>query len=566
MLLKLTVKNVALIEHAEIEFSEGLNVLSGETGAGKSVILDSVNFVLGAKADRAMIRYGETECMVKAEFSVPESSKAVTALREMDIDTDGEIIISRKFSENGKNAIKINGNTVTVSMLRQVTDSLVDVHGQSEHFFLLKESNQLKTLDAVAGKELLPMKEELASLLKERRRIEEQIALLGGDEKERGRRLDILSFQIDEIQAVDLKEGEEEELLAKRNKIINLEKIISAVQGAVAALNEERGVLDGLRIASRSLSAISRLDDSYSAVCDRLENLAIDAEDVAETLNDLGDELYFDENEAAETESRLDAIRALKRKYGANKQEIDEYYEQICKEYELLSDCEGQYALLTDQKTKTEKKIYEICKQITKLRKKQGKAFCQRVTEELKTLNIASAQFDIAFNEYTEEDVSRANASGLEEICFMFSANAGEPMKSLGKIISGGEMSRFMLAVKTQLSDVNQISTYIFDEIDAGISGKTAKVVGEKLARIAKNTQIIAVSHLAQIAVMSDSEFLIEKQEKDGKTLTEVKGLNEEQKKTEIVRLLGGNEKDEYAFKHAEELLKQAKEYKNTIK
>lgn len=566
MLLKLTVKNVALIEHAEIEFSEGLNVLSGETGAGKSVILDSVNFVLGAKADRAMIRYGETECMVKAEFSVPESSKAVTALREMDIDTDGEIIISRKFSENGKNAIKINGNTVTVSMLRQVTDSLVDVHGQSEHFFLLKESNQLKTLDAVAGKELLPMKEELASLLKERRRIEEQIALLGGDEKERGRRLDILSFQIDEIQAVDLKEGEEEELLAKRNKIINLEKIISAVQGAVAALNEERGVLDGLRIASRSLSAISRLDDSYSAVCDRLENLAIDAEDVAETLNDLGDELYFDENEAAETESRLDAIRALKRKYGANKQEIDEYYEQICKEYELLSDCEGQYALLTDQKTKTKKKIYEICKQITKLRKKQGKAFCQRVTEELKTLNIASAQFDIAFNEYTEEDVSRANASGLDEICFMFSANAGEPMKSLGKIISGGEMSRFMLAVKTQLSDVNQISTYIFDEIDAGISGKTAKVVGEKLARIAKNTQIIAVSHLAQIAVMSDSEFLIEKQEKDGKTLTEVKGLNEEQKKTEIVRLLGGNEKDEYAFKHAEELLKQAKEYKNTIK
>ena len=566
MLLKLTVKNVALIEYAEIEFSEGLNVLSGETGAGKSVILDSVNFVLGAKADRAMIRYGETECMVKAEFSVSENSKAVAALREMDIDSDGEIIISRKFSENGKNAIKINGNTVTVSMLRQVTDSLVDVHGQSEHFFLLKESNQLKTLDSVAGKELLPMKEEISSLLKERRRIEEQISMLGGDEKERGRRLDILRFQIDEIQAVDLKEGEEEELLAKRNKIINLEKIISAVQGAVAALSEDRGVLDGLRMASRSLSAISRLDDSYSAVCDRLENLAIDAEDVAETLNDLGDELYFDENEAAETEARLDAIRSLKRKYGANKQEIDEYYGQICQEYELLSDCEGQYTLLTEQKAKTQKKIYEICKQITAIRKTQGSAFCQRVTQELKTLNIASAQFDIQFNEYTEEDVPRANTSGLDDVCFMFSANAGEPMKSLGKIISGGEMSRFMLAVKTQLSDLNQISTYIFDEIDAGISGKTAKVVGEKLAKIAKNTQIIAVSHLAQIAVMSDSEFLIEKQEINGKTLTKVKALSVEEKKAEIVRLLGGNEKDEYAFKHAEELLKQAKEYKNTIK
>lgn len=565
MLSKLTIKNVALIEHADIEFSEGLNVLSGETGAGKSVILDSVNFVLGAKADRAMIRYGESECMVKAEFIVPETSKAIATLRDIDIDTDGEIIISRKFSNSGKNSIKINGNTVTVAMLRQVTDSLVDVHGQSEHFFLLKESNQLKTLDSVVGAELLPVKESLASLLKEKRQIEEQIALLGGDEKERGRRLDILRFQIDEIEAVDLKEGEEEELLAKRNKIMNLEKIITAVQGAVSALTEERGVLDGLRMASRSLSSISRLDDSYASVCDRLENLAVDAEDVAETLNDLGEELYFDENEAVETEARLDAIRALKRKYGANKREIDAYYEQICKEYELLSDCEGQYALLTERKGKTEYKIYSVCKEITKLRKTHGKAFCKRVTDELKTLNIASAQFDIQFNEYTEADVSKANTSGLDDICFMFSANAGEPMKSLGKIISGGEMSRFMLAVKTQLSNVNEISTYIFDEIDAGISGKTAKVVGEKLARIAKNTQIIAVSHLAQIAVMSDSEFLIEKQEIEGKTLTKVKGLNEEEKKAEIVRLLGGNDGDEYAAKHAEELLKQAKEYKNSI-
>ena len=565
MLSKLTIKNVALIEHADIEFSEGLNVLSGETGAGKSVILDSVNFVLGAKADRAMIRYGETECMVKAEFIVPETSKAINTLRDMDIDTDGEIIISRKFSENGKNAIKINGNTVTVSMLRQVTDSLVDVHGQSEHFFLLKESNQLKTLDTVVGEDLLPKKEELAALLKEKRQIEEQIAMLGGDEKERGRRLDVLQFQIDEIKSVDLKEGEEEELLAKRNKIMNLEKIISSLQGASSALSEERGVLDGLRVASRSLSSVSRLDASYSAICERIENLAIEAEDIAETLNDLGEELYFDENEAVETESRLDAIRALKRKYGANKQEIDAYYEKICNEYELLSDCEGQYAILTDRKTKIEGKIYSVCQDVTKLRKTHGKAFCKRVTDELKTLNIASAQFDIQFEEYTEKDVSRANTNGLDDICFLFSANAGEPMKSLGKIISGGEMSRFMLAVKTQLSDVNEISTYIFDEIDAGISGKTAKVVGEKLARIAKHTQIIAVSHLAQIAVMSDSEFLIEKQEEDGKTLTRVKALNDKEKKLEIVRLLGGNDGDEYAEKHAEELLKQAKEYKNSI-
>ncbi len=565
MLSKLTIKNVALIEQAEIEFGEGLNVLSGETGAGKSVILDSVNFVLGAKADRNMIRYGETECMVKAEFILPEDAKAVQELKEMDIDTDGEIIISRKFSETGKNSIKINGNTVTASMLRKITDSLVDVHGQSEHFFLLKESNQLKTLDAVVGEPLLPLKEELSALIKAKKQIEAQINLLGGDEKERGRRLDILAFQIEEINSAGLKEGEEEELLAKRTKIHNLEKILTALRDAFQAFSAEGGVADGLRYAEKSVSAISRLDDEYASLLEKIEGVASETEDVVAVLSDLTESLYFDEGEAEEIESRLDLIRSLKRKYGANIAEIQAYLEKIQSEYELLSDCEGQYAILTAEKEKTEKKLFTVCQKITALRKTQGKAFCRRVTEELKTLNIASAQFEIEFNEYDEKDIHKVTSAGLDEICFMFSANAGEPMKTLGKIISGGEMSRFMLAVKTQLSSINEISTYIFDEIDAGISGKTAKVVGEKLARIAKGTQIIAVSHLAQIAVMSDNEFLIEKIETAGKTLTKVYALDEEGKRGEIVRLLGGTQKDEYALKHAEELLKQAKEYKISI-
>ena len=565
MLSKLAIKNVALIERADIQFGEGLNVLSGETGAGKSVILDSVNFVLGAKADRSMIRYGESECMVKAEFLLPESSKAIATLREMDIDTDGEIIISRKLTDAGKSSIKINGNAVTAAMLRSVTDSLVDVHGQSEHFFLLKESNQLKTLDGVIGAELLPLKSELSELLKDKKDVEARIALLGGDEKERGRRLDILHFQIEEIEAADLKDGEEEELLVKRNKINNLEKIISAIREGIQALSGEGGVLDGLRVTERALSGISRIDAEYERLYEKVESVASDADDIAQTLSDLADELYFDEREAEETEARLDLIHGLKRKYGADISEIQAYLEKITAEYELLSDCEGQYAILTAEKSKLEKRIYTLCKKMTELRKTRGAAFCKRVTDELKTLNIASAQFEIAFKEYEEGDVGRANANGLDEICFMFSANAGEPMKSLGKIISGGEMSRFMLAVKTQLSDVNEISTYIFDEIDAGISGKTAKVVGEKLARIAKNTQIIAVSHLAQIAVMSDDEFLIEKQENEGKTLTKVYALGEREKTKEIVRLLGGTDRDEFALKHAEELLKQAKEYKATV-
>ena len=566
MLSRLTIKNVALIESADITLCEGLNVLSGETGAGKSVILDSVNFVLGAKADRSMIRYGQTECMVKAEFNVAETSKAVAELREMDIDTDGEIIISRKFSETGKNAIKINGNTVTATMLRRVTDSLVDVHGQSEHFFLLKESNQLKTLDDVVGADMLPLKTELSGLLKSRKQIEEQIAMLGGDEKERGRRLDILRFQIDEIQTVDLQDGEEEELLTKRNKMMNLEKIITAIRDALSILDGEDGVSDGLRGAQRALLTIAKLDGEYAELGDKIENVAAETQDISGRLSDLSDELYFDENEAEERENRLDAIRGLKRKYGANKAEIDEYLEKITEEYDLLSDCEGQYARLCAEKERLQKKIYAVCCSMTDLRKTRGAAFCKRVTEELKTLNIASAKFEIEFQPYSQDDVAKANSHGLDEICFLFSANAGEPLKPLGKIISGGEMSRFMLAVKTQLSDVNEISTYIFDEIDAGISGKTAKVVGEKLARIASGTQILAVSHLAQIAVMSDKEFLIEKQEDNGKTRTNVCALDSAQQTQEIVRLLGGETGDEYALKHAEELLKQAKDYKKSLK
>ena len=565
MLSKLTIKNVALIEQADIIFGEGLNVLSGETGAGKSVILDSVNFVLGAKAERSMIRYGETECMVKAEFILPETSMAVQMLREMDIDTDGEIIISRKFSDNGKNGIKINGNTVTATMLRKVTDCLVDVHGQSEHFYLLKESNQLKMLDEVIGTPIAEQKKLLKELLSKRREICEQMDMLGGDEKERGRRLDILQFQIEEIQTANLQEGEEETLLAKRNKIANLEKIIVALRDGFGCLSQDGGALDGLRMAKRSISSISGLDEEYAKACEKIEELAIDAEDIAETLSDLAESLYFDENEAIETEERLDVIRSLKRKYGANKKEIDRYFEEIQKEYELLSDCEGKLAVLTEEKQKVNTKIFAICQEMTSLRQTHGKAFCQRVTEELKTLNSASANCDIAFKEYTREDVEKATGNGLDAICFLFSANAGEPLKPLGKIISGGEMSRFMLAIKTQLSSINEICTYIFDEIDAGISGITAKVVAEKLAKIAKNTQIIAVSHLAQIAAMSDNEFLIEKQESQGKTLTKVYSLDEESKKKEIVRLLGGEQEGEFAVRHAEELIKQASAYKNTI-
>ncbi len=565
MLAKLTIKNVALIEQAEISFDSGLNVLSGETGAGKSVILDSVNFVLGAKADRSMIRYGETECMVKAEFFVDESSKAVQTLHDLDIDSDGEIIISRRFSEMGKNSIKVNGCSVTASMLRQVTDSLVDVHGQSEHFYLLKESNQLKMLDTVVGQPLVKEKQALQNALKEKHAIDEKIALLGGDETERARRLELLAYQIEEIVSVDLKDGEEEELVNRRDKMMHLEKIINGLQEATNVLSGDVGVLDGLNVAVRAITPIVKYDDGYVSLLERLENLQAELEDVSESLSDAGNELYFDENEAAEIEARLDVIRSLKRKYGTNKQAIDEYLQKIQAEHDLLQDCAGQYTALMEQRVKIVKEIYAICKRITKLRKDTAVSFAEQIVEELRTLNMAQPQFTIDFTAYSEQDAEHATQNGLDGVTFLFSANAGEPVKPLGKIISGGEMSRFMLAVKTRLSGLNGIVTYIFDEIDAGISGKTAKVVGEKLAKIAKSTQIIAVSHLAQIACMSDSSFLIEKTENNGKTLTHIEKLDENARLIELVRLLGGDEANDFALKHAQELVNQACEFKNAI-
>ncbi len=565
MLSKLLIKNVALMDQAEIEFSDGLNVLSGETGAGKSVILESLNFVLGAKADKTLIRYGESECMVKAEFLVDENSVALERLKELDIDSDGEIIISRKFQDNGKSSIKINGNTVTASMLRTVTDYLVDVHGQSEHFYLLSEDNQLKTLDNVAKNELNVKKDELIQLLREKHNVLSEIKLIGGSEEERARKLDLLDFQINEIKKADLKDGEEDELQQKKIKISNVEKIANALKEATECLSGENGSLTTLQYAMRSLNSISKLDPKFEELSNRLESLIAEVDDVNEIINDNVDELYFDENEIETIEERLDVIRDMKRKYGPNLTDVYEFLEKAEKEYDLLSDSDAKYIELQEKIEKLNKKIYRVCNDITDIRKKYALIFSESITRELKTLNMPNAVFAVDFNEYSISDIEKVSQNGLDDIKFVFSANAGEPVKPMSKIISGGEMSRFMLALKTCLKDVNGISTYIFDEIDAGISGKTAKVVAEKFAEIAKYRQIIAVSHLAQIAVMSDRELLIEKTEENGKTHSRVKTLSIDEKIDEIIRLLGGNESDEFARRHAEELILQANTYKKSL-
>ena len=558
MLRTLYLKNVALVDEAEIAFSEGLNVLSGETGAGKSVILDSIDFVLGAKADKGMIRSGQSECSVRAEFSCdPELLRPV--LEELDLEESDTLLIVRRLNADGRSSLRVNGCPMTAAMLRKLTSRLVDVHGQSEHFFLLKEANQLRLLDQIAGTR--EAREKVGELLKERRVLQEKLSSLGGDEGERERRADILRFQIEELENAALKECEEEELLALRAKYQNAEKILGGLKTVRDAILSDGGAADAVNTAHRGLLSIVRYGD-YDALSERLENALAELEDIGETAESLAEELDIDEREAERVENRLDEIRSLKKKYGGSVEEALSFLARAREELSLLENSAEECEKLRAQMENNSGLLFAACRKLTELRKAGAEGFTERVVGELRTLNIPSARFEIAFEPYSEEDLPRVNSDGLDRVRFLFSANAGEPPKELGKIISGGEMSRFMLAVKAQLSSLGSIGTYIFDEIDAGIGGKTARVVAEKFCAIARSTQIIAVSHLAQLAACADREFLIEKQEAEGRTFSRIRLLGEEERREELVRLLGGD-RSESALRHADELLESARAYKS---
>ena len=567
MLEKLVIKNIALIDSAEIEFSEGLNVLSGETGSGKSVIIESLNFVLGAKADKSLIRSGEKECLVRAEFNVSGNKNIYNVYRELDLEQEDLLIITRKMSIDGKSSVKVNGNTVTLGMLKQFTVYLVDVHGQSEHFYLLKNANQLELIDKMGGAQTAKLLKECSEEYNNYKNLCRQMDEIGGDESSRAIRLDVLNFQIDEIEKADIKENEESELNEIKQKLFFQEKIITALKTVYESFSDENGVSDLLSVSQKVLGGISSLSTEYSELYDRLESVFSELDDIAETCRSISESLSGEEYDADYIENRLETIKKLKKKYGDSVREINDFCEKAKEEkYKLENISQFSEKLLAEIEN-SKRNLYKSYNSLSDRRRTVAKEFSENILSELSELSINKAQFYVDFSSKPEfEECKFDSPNGFDKIEFMFSANYGEPVKPLSAVISGGEMSRFMLAIKVQTSKFNNISTFIFDEIDAGISGSVARTVAEKFAKISLNTQIIAISHLPQISAMADNNLLISKSEKSDKTFTSVISLDSKSKIKEIIRLIGGSPESESAKKHAEELVESANEYKKYIK
>ena len=569
MLKNLIINNIALIDRLDIDFQTGLSVLSGETGSGKSIIIDSLAFVLGERADKALIKYGEESAEVTALFEVETDCPVLAKLTEYGYGDDAEILLSRKMSVSGKNEIRINGKTATLSMLKDICSELADIFGQGQHLSLLDERNQLSVLDAFC--DFRGADTQLRSVWYPKlSEVNRQLKSFGGSETERERLLDILKFQIDELKAADLDEKEENELIATHKRLVNAEKIASAVNVAADSLGSELGAINRLSDAVSSLRQISGMEDSAAALADRLQTARIEIEDVSASLDSLLEAVDFSPSEADRMETRLEKIRQLKRKYGGSVAEALEFLKNAETQYNNLLNSSARIAELNAEKQAILKKMFELSAVKSEERKRTADKLSQRIMRELDDLGMRGTRFEVEFEcaEAFESYANNPSADGYDRVRFMMSANVGEPLKPLSKVISGGEMSRFMLAVKNITALAEKIPTMVFDEIDTGISGNMAQMVANKLADVSHNKQngyqCIVITHLPQICAMADCNLYINKYEKDGKTFTAVNRLTTlEQRSEEVARLMGSV--GQHALVNARELIEWSDNYKKSI-
>ena len=550
MLSLLHIENIAVIEQADISFDPGFNVLTGETGAGKSIVIDAISAILGKRAYRDMIRTGTNKASVRAVFiKVP----ALPWFGENGVEYDEETVIQRDIFMDGKNVCRVNGTLVTVSILQKLGLQLINIHGQHDSATLFDEENHLRFLDAFADNEalLLDYREKFSAVSALRREIDRMTM----DEGEKLRRMETLKYQVEEIEKADLKAGEDEELEQRRKLLQNSEKLSQGLEEAAESLlggDDTDGAAALLAQAAYALSRIARYSDDYTAFQERLTDLKYQVQDIADEVRDALEELSYSADELEQIESRLDIIHRLRRKYGTTCQEILEYLENARKELDEIEFADDRVEHLKKQLSVKEKAAWEAAMLLRKDRQEKGKLLSEKILSELRQLDMPRVQFQCRFRE------TELGADGADLVAFYLSANAGEDLKPLSKVASGGELARIMLSMKNVLAEKDAVDTLIFDEVDTGVSGRAAQRIAEKLRALAQHKQVLCVTHLPQLAALADTHMLIAKSEHDGRTFTTVTPLDREGRKQELARIIGGTNITEITLKSAEEMLPQA--------
>lgn len=563
MLISLHVKNLALIKETEVNFREGLNILSGETGAGKSIIIGSINLALGARADKDMIRTGAEYALVELVFQVTDADM-LSAIKKLEIpvEEDGVIIIQRKIQPT-RSICRICGETVTTKQLKELSELLIDIHGQHEHQSLLYKKNHLSILDSFAGDDLAAAKSRLKEVYHTYTQMQKELESFGADESVKAKELSLAEFEYQEIEAAQLVVGEDEELEASYRRMSNSRQIVEAASKAyhLTGSGDEQTAADAVGRAARELHTIEEYDAKASELAAELVNIDNLLSDFNRSIAEYLSDMEFDGQVYAETEERLNLLNHLKLKYGGTIEKVLEYQKNLEENIEKLRNADAYKIELQAKLKNTTEELQRLCQKASSIRLKEAKKLASDMIKALTDLNFLEVQFEIQVRQKDEY-----SASGFDDVEFMISTNPGEPLKSLGNVASGGELSRIMLAIKTVLASRDKIPTMIFDEIDTGISGKTAWKVSEKLGTLSAGHQIICITHLPQIAAMADQHFRIAKQAVDNATVTGITQLKPEEVVEELARLLGGEEITGIVRENAKELLETADRKKKELR
>ena len=547
MLSLLHIENIAVIERSDISFNPGFNVLTGETGAGKSIVIDAISAILGERAYRDMIRTGANKASVRAVFTdVP----CLSWFEENGVEYDSETVIQREIYLDGKNVCRVNGSLVSVSILRKLGIQLINIHGQHDSASLLDEANHLGFLDAFADNETL--RADYSDKYHAVSDLRHEIERMTMDESEKLRRMETLRYQIEEISKAELEAGEDEVLEERRKLLQNAEKLSDGINAAVECLyggDESDGAATLLAQAERELARLSRYTDAFAQLHDKVADLMYQVQDVAEEARDSRDDLSYSADELEQIESRLDVIHRLRRKYGVTCADILEYLEKAKAELDEIEFADDHLERLKGKLKKAEKSAWDAALALRENRKTTAVGLSERILTELAQLDMPRVQFSC---EFEEKDLS---VDGADNVVFYMSANAGEALKSMSKVASGGELARIMLAMKNVLAEQDQVNTLIFDEVVTGVSGRAAQKVAEKLRSVAAHKQVLCVTHLPQLAALANTHLLIAKSERDGRTYTTVTPLDLEGRKLELARIIGGTNITETTLKSAEEML-----------